>query len=74
MTTIKQSLKIGLGVSILVSIYGRALIPVLMRTFGTAAGGFVAGFQSAVDTFGVRGMVKVTVAVALFLQLKRLGD
>ena len=65
MPTAGTWLKIGLAGGLLIKLGGQAAVPNLMRMFGTAAGGFVATFQSAVDTFGVRGIVRCAVIIAV---------
>ena len=58
-------LRIGLAAGLFVKLGGHAAVPTLMRTFGTLAGGFVAGFQSVVATFGMKGILYCAVAVAV---------
>ena len=64
MPTAGNWLKIGLVGGLFIKLGGQAAVPTLMRTFGTAAGGFVASFQSVVDTFGVKGILHCAVIIA----------
>ena len=65
MPTAKDWLKIGLAGGMFIKLGGQAAVPTLMRMFGTAAGGFVAAFQSAVDTFGFKGILRCAVIIAV---------